>query len=163
MLAGAVILFLLLSALSMFYFRPSWFVNFYVSEGNESIRAKIAPFYFSVNIANTSSGPENIQWSLDKKHVAFFNLDPDWANNSDELSLNVIDARTFRVKTIFIGDYRTSHYRWINNSIIRVYVDAGTDVRIYRDLSINSNMPFSALSHASPEYWTPQAWYDYDD
>ncbi|MFH1048732.1 MAG: hypothetical protein V1732_03650 [Patescibacteria group bacterium] len=73
-----------------------------------------------------------------------------------EWSLKVINPRIFEVKTIFIGDYKTSEYRWIDNETIRVYVSAGSGVRIYRDIDIDIREPFIAAEHTMSEYWTPE-------
>jgi len=66
------------------------------------------------------------------------------------------------IKNIFIGDYKTSGYRWIDNETIRVYVSAGRGVRIYRDIDINIREPFIAAEHPTPEYWMPEKTFSND-
>lgn len=58
-------------------------------------------------------------------------------------------------KEIYRGDYHTSYWEWLDNQTVRVLRSAGTGVRIYRDININTSEPFIAKDHLSPEFWTP--------
>lgn len=142
--------------ISVFFFSPSLIVDVYRGEDEQSIWIKTKFFPLKKEISDTSSyKAPNIQWSPDKNHLAFYDFTREEIFDK-EWSLKVINPRFFEVKTIFIGDYKTNEYRWIDNKTIRVYVSAGSGVRIYRDIDINIREPFIAAEHTSPEYWTPE-------
>lgn len=140
----------------VFFLSPSSVIDVYRGEDEESIWLKIKFFPLKKEISGTSSyKPPDIQWSPDKNHLAFYDFIREEIFNK-EWFLKIINPRTLGVKTIFIGDYKTSEYRWIDNKTIRVYVSAGSGVRIYRDIDINIREPFIAAEHTSSEYWTPE-------
>lgn len=142
--------------ISVFFFSPSLIIDVYRGEDEQSIWLKIKFFPLKKEISGTSSyKPPDIQWSPDKNHLAFYDFTREEIFNK-EWSLKIINLRTLGIETIFIGDYKTSEYQWIDDKIIRVYVSAGSGVRIYRDIDINIREPFIAAEHASPEYWMPE-------
>lgn len=149
----------------IFYFSPSLFVDFYISGDERSIWAegKIIPFWVETSGTNTHK-LNDLKWSPDKKHLVYTDFVREVIYDK-EYFIKVINARTLKTKTIFIGTYHTSHYRWLNNDTVRVYVSAGSGVRIYRDIDIHLKEPFVAIEHLNgdPYLWTPQAWYNYDD
>ena len=149
----------------VFYFRPSLFIDFYVSNDGESIWAITNPVVFSWKILNTSSEHDDLSWSPNEKYLAY----TDFARETiydKEYFIKIIDPRILKARTVFIGTDHTSHYKWLDNNTIRVYVSAGSGVRIYRDINIHIKKPFVAIEHFESEdlyLWTPQAWYEYDD
>jgi len=148
----------------VFYFHPSLFVDFYVSNDGESIWVTTSPVTFSWKILDTSSEHNDLSWSPDEKYLAY----TDFAREvlyEKEYFIKIINPRTLKAKTVFIGTDHTSHYRWLDNNTIRVYVSAGSGVRIYRDIDIHLKKPFVAIEHLNgePSLWTPQAWWEYDD
>lgn len=149
----------------VFYFYPSLFVDFYVSGDERSVWAegKIIPFWEETSGTNTYK-LDDLKWSPDKKHLVYTDFVREVLYEK-EYFIKVIDARDFKTSTVFIGTDHTSHYRWLNNNIIRVYVSAGSGVRIYRDIDIHLKEPFVAIEHLNgePHLWTPQAWWEYDD
>ena len=160
----ALLIFVIVTASVAFYFDPSLFVSFYVSDDNNSIRVITSPITFSWKILDTSSENNDLDWSPDRKHWAYTDFVREVMYDK-EYFIKVIDARTLKARTVFIGTDHTSHYRWLDNNTIRVYVGAGSGVRIYRDIDIHLKEPFVAIEHLDGELhlWTPQAWYNYDD
>jgi|GEM_PF-6885378 len=139
-----------------FVFSPASFVDIYRGSDETSIWAKIKFLPFKKEISETDSYKfEDLKWSPDEKYLAFYDFTRE-EYNKKEWSLKIINPLTLAVKTIFIGDYKTGEYKWINNSIVRVYEGAGSGVRIYRDIDIGIDQPFIASDYMSPEYWTPE-------
>jgi len=154
-LTYAPILIFLIYAIVFFMF-PLSVIDIYRGEDEESIWVKTKFFPLKKEISGTSSyKPPNLQWSPDKNHLAFYDFIREEIFNK-EWFLKIINPRTLGIKTIFIGDYKTSEYLWIDNKTIRVYVSAGSGVRIYRDIDIDIQEPFIAAEHPTPEYWTPE-------
>lgn len=142
--------------ISIFFFSPSSIVDIYRGGDEKSIWVKTKYFPFKKEISGTDSyKAPNIQWSPDKNYLVFLDFVREEIYNK-EWFLKIINPRTLRVKTIFIGDYKTSEYYWIDNKTIRVYVSAGSGVRTYRDIDIDIREPFIAAEYTSPENWTPE-------
>ncbi|KKQ27907.1 MAG: hypothetical protein US42_C0004G0046 [Candidatus Magasanikbacteria bacterium GW2011_GWC2_37_14] len=150
------ILFLIFGLTIVFSICPSLLVYIYRGDDEKTIWVETKYFPIKKNIFSTNYliAP-NVEWSPNGTYFSFYDyVRLEWATK--EWALKIINARTFRIKTIFIGDYKTSEYKWIDNENVRVYEDAGSGVRIYRDININVPEPFIATDHASPEYWTPE-------
>lgn len=149
----------------VFLFSPSSFVNFYIYpedplefSDSKEIFLEIKPFGFSFQITHTNHHKSNdLTWSPNKKHLAFFEnvMEPAQKPFDREWALKIINPRTLKIKTIFIGDSNTGEYQWLDDQIIKVNCSAGTGVRIYRDININISEPFVAAEHLSPEFWIP--------
>lgn len=148
----------------IFLFFPSFILDFYIYPENplefsnsKEIFLEIKPFGFSFQITHTNHHKSHLFWSPEKKHLAFYErvMEPSQKPFDREWALKIINPRTFKTKTIFIGDYKTGEYQWLNDQIVRVYRSAGTGVRIYRNININILEPFIAAEHLSPEFWTP--------
>lgn len=151
-----LIAFLVIFCFLAFFICPSSLIEIYRGNDEKTIWVKTMYFPFKKEISSTDSyKAPDIQWAPDKNHLAFFDFMREEIYNK-EWFLKIVNPRTLRIKTIFIGDYKTSEYRWIDNKTIRVYVSAGSGVRIYRDIDINIREPFIATEHTSPEYWTPE-------
>lgn len=152
-------------ALAVFYFCPSLFINFYVSYDEYSVLANgtIIPFRKEISETDTYKF-DDLKWSPDKKHLVYTDFVREVLYEK-EYFIKVIEARTLKTRTVFIGNDHTSHYRWLNNNTIRVYASAGSGVRIYQDIDIHLKKPFVAIEHLNGEspLWTPQAWWEYDD
>lgn len=146
-----------------FYKNPFESLYIYIGDDNSSVWVEGNPFCFRREISGTESYKFGLEWSPNKNHAAFYDNIKETSDLSREWALKIFNPRTFSVRTIFIGDYHTSHYRWLDDNIIRVYVSAGSGVRIYRNININIKKPFIAVEHLKPEYWVTQAWYEYDD
>ncbi len=158
----ALVVFILTVSFIIFYFFPSLFIDFFISYDKKSIWVKTSPIIFSWEILDTSSESDDLSWSPDEKHLAYTDFVREVIYDK-EYFIKIIDPKTLRVRTVFIGDYHTSHYRWLDNNTIRVYVSAGSGVRIYRDIDIHLKESFVAVYHLDPKYWVAQAWYEYDD
>ncbi len=140
----------------IFFLYPSSIIDIYRGGDEKSIWIKTKYFPLKKEISGTDSyKAPDIQWSPDKNYLAFYDFTREEIF-SKEWSLKILNPRTLGIKNIFIGDYKTSGYRWIDNETIRVYVSAGSGVRIYRDIYINIREPFIAADHTSPEYWVPE-------
>lgn len=124
----------------IFCFYPAIFVDFYVGSDRHSIWAIISPGSFSWKILNTSSEPDDLRWSPDEKYLAFF--DDVYEPHDREYLLKVINPRTMRAKTIFIGPWITSNYEWIDNNTIRVFIGGASGARFYRNLDIHRKEPY---------------------
>lgn len=146
----------------VFYFFPSLFVDFYIGYDKNSIWVKTSPIEFSWKILDTSSDPDDLSWSPDEKYLAYTDFVREVMYDK-EYFIKIINPRTLKARTVFIGTDHTSHYRWLDNNTIRVYVSAGSGVRIYRDIDIHLKKPFVAVEHLNPVSWITQAWYEYDD
>lgn len=148
--------FIFLIYISAFFFSPALIIDVYRGEDEESVWIKTKIFPLKKEISGTSSyKAPDVQWSPNKNHLAFFDFMREEIYNK-EWFLKIVNPRTLGIKTIFVGDYKTSEYRWIDNRTIRVYVSAGSGVRIYRDIDIDVQEPFIAADHPTPEYWTPE-------
>ncbi|MFH1838208.1 MAG: hypothetical protein ABH808_01780 [Candidatus Kuenenbacteria bacterium] len=148
----------------IFLFSPSSILDFYIYPNSlefsdsKELFLKIKPFGPFFQITHTNRHKSNdLKWSLNKKYLAFYENIRELAEKpfSREWALKIINPKTFKIKTIFIGDYKTGEYQWLDDQKIRVYCNAGTGVRIYRDININISEPFIAIEHSSPEFWTP--------
>jgi len=145
----------------VFLFAPSKILNFYINpEGlkNEGeIFFEIRPLNIDIQLTNTQKHKSHLSWSPNKEYVAFYERVMEPAKNpfDREWALKIINPKSFKIKTIFIGTSKTSEYQWINGEIIRVYINAGTGVGAFRDININVSEPFIMIEHYSPEFWTP--------
>lgn len=153
---------LLFIVIILFYFYPSLFIDFYIGVDEKSIWVKTKPITFNFKITETASRLCNLEWSPNKKYLVYID-DVSEILYDKEYFIKVINPRLLKTKTIFIGTYHTSYYRWLNNNTIRVYVGAGSGVRVYRDINIHLKEPFIAIDHLEPKYWIAQAWEEYDD
>lgn len=148
----------------VFLLSPSSVLDFYIYPEDplefsdlKEVFLEIRPFGFFFQITHTDHHKSDLSLSPNKKHLAFFEnvMEPAQKSFDREWALKIINPRTLKIKTIFIGDSNTSKYQWIDDQTIRVYLSAGTGVRIYRDININISEPFVAAEHLSPEFWTP--------
>jgi hypothetical protein len=147
----------------IFLFQPSAILDFYLSpEGLEfsnqkEIFLKIKPFSIDIQLTDTQRHKSNLLWSPNKKYLAFAErvMEPAERPFDREWAIKIINPRIFKIKTIFIGDSHTSEHQWLNGNTIRVYINAGTGVRAYRDIDIDISEPFIAVEHKSPEFWIP--------
>lgn len=152
----SILIIFVLLYVSIFFLSPSTVINIYRGENEKTIwvKTKLAPF--KKEISGTDSYKFfDLKWSPNKKHLAFYDFTREEIFEK-EWSLKIFDPRIFKTKIIFIGDYKTGEYKWIDDKTIRVYVGAGSGVRIYRDLNIDTREPFIASDHMTPEYWVPE-------
>lgn len=149
-----LILFVFAGYLSSFIFYPKDTLYFYRGEDEKSIWVEIKPFGIQKKISQIDCyKADDLKWSPNSKHLAFFDMTRE-KNYDKEWSLKIINPITFQEKTVFVGTYKTSFYEWISNNIIRVYVNAGTGIRVYRDIDINIREPFVAIDNADSDFWT---------
>lgn len=155
-----ILIYLLIIAITVpiivFFVSPFLALEIYRGEDEKTVWVKIWGLPLKNEISGTDSYKDSgLEWSPNKSHLAFYDFvrekiyDKEWF-------LKVYNPRFFQVKTVFIGDYRTSAFKWLDDSTIRVYVSAGSGVRIYRDININEAGPFIAAEHESPAYWVPE-------
>jgi hypothetical protein len=155
------ILLIILSALTilsvvMFISSSASFTDIYRGADETTVWIKLKFLPLKKEISRTDSYKfEDLMWSPDGEHLAYYD------NTREEIckkewELKVFDPRLFKTKTVFIGDWKTGEYKWIDNNIIRVYENAGTGVRIYRDIDIDADIPFVASDYMSSEYWMPE-------
>jgi len=124
----------------IFYFRPSWFLNFYTLH-DSCVVAKGTFFSFSREVICTESlKPFDPEWSPNKKYLAFF--DDVGESYDKQWFLKIINPRTMKIKTIFIGPWVTSNYEWFDNNTIRVYIGGASGARFYRNLDIRREKPY---------------------
>ncbi len=137
-----------------FIFYPKSMLYFYRGNDEKSIWVEIKPFGIQKKISQTNYYKSNdLKWAPDGKHLAFFDMTRE-KNYDKEWSLKIINPKTFQEKTIFIGTYKTSRYEWLSDNSIRVYIDAGTGVRVFRDIDINVQEPFVAINNVDSKFWT---------
>jgi hypothetical protein len=155
---------LLLGYFLVFLIQPSLVLDFYIypweleASGPWEVFLKIKPLSINIQFTHTKNFKFNdLSWSPNKKYVAFFERVMEPAENpyDREWALKIINPRTFKIKPIFVGNSQTGEYQWLDDQTIRVYINAGTGVRAYRDINVNISEPFVASEHATPEFWIP--------
>lgn len=140
----------------VFFISPFSALEVYRGKDEQTIWVKIWGLPLKKEISGTDSyKAPDLRWSSDRLHLAFFDFVREEIYNK-EWFLKVYSPRLFQVKTVFIGDWRTSRYKWIDNNTIRVYVSAGSGVRIFRDIDVNLSSTFIADDNMSPVYWIPE-------
>lgn len=147
----------------IFFFQPSKILHFYISpqefefSNQKEIFFEIKPFSIDIQLTDTQKHKSHLTWSPNKKYLAFAERIMEPAENpfDREWAIKIINPKNFRIKTIFIGDDHTSEHQWLNDNTIRIYINAGTGVRAYRDIDINIPEPFIFAERKSPEFWTP--------
>ena len=140
----------------IFFIDPSSLIYIYRGADEKTIWAESKHLPIKKIISDTSffKAP-NTEWSPDSKHFSFFDfVRLEWATK--EWALKIVDTRFFTIKTIFVGDYKTSEYFWINNDTVRVYVSAGSGAVAYRDININIDKPIIKVDDWSSGDWTPE-------
>ncbi|MDP3997876.1 MAG: hypothetical protein Q8P73_05250 [bacterium] len=105
-------------------------------------------------------------FSPDQKNIAFIeDVFEKYGHNYDRYyAVNVFNVESKREKSLLIDTYKISGFEWRNNDTIRVFLDAGTGIRAYRDISIQISKPlifkdFVASSHKPETFWTPDEQY----
>lgn len=143
----------------VFFLRPSLVVDFYRSSNEHDIFVRVKPFGIEKEISGTPHYKANDgQWSPQKTYFAYFDNIQEYTEQpfAREWALQVVDPRNFVNRTIFIGDYKISEYKWIDNNTVRVYVSAGSGVRIYRDMPATAKQAFVAADHLDSSFWIPE-------
>ncbi len=149
----------------IFLLFPATIVDFYISPydpfgyaATKDVFIEVRPLNFSFQFTDTKRHKSHLTWSPHQQYVAFFEdvRDPSDATYNRETAVQVLNPRTFRIKTIFIGTYHTSNYEWRNDHMVRVYVSEGTGVRRYRDISVFVKEPFVDIEHDPLQFWTGQ-------
>lgn len=140
----------------VFFVSPFSAIEIYRGEDEETVWVKIwgLPLKKEISGTNSYKAPQ-LEWSPGKSHLAFYDFVREEIYNK-EWFLKIYRPRTFQVKTVFIGDWRTSVFKWLDDNTIRVYLSAGSGVKIYRDIDIDQAGPFVAVKHESPTYWSPE-------
>jgi len=64
-----------------------------------------------------------------------------------------VDARFFSTKIIFIGDYHTGAYDWMDDNTIRVCASSGSGVRSCRNINIHVKQPIVAVDDYGSGNW----------
>lgn len=159
---GAILVLVIIIYTFAFLFLPSQVLEFYRGSNETTIWVKVKYLPIEKEISGTDSYKHfDLNWSPNKRHLVFSDFIDEETYNK-EWAIKIINPRTFQVKTIFIGTNFTSRCKWISNDTVRVYVTAGSGVRIYRDININIKEPFIAADHLTPEYWVPEKISDYE-
>ena len=153
--AGLVVVAVLCVFIGVFFWQPSWFIDFFVNPVKNEVYVEIKPFGIEQQFTSTGKfKADDVTWSPRKNYVAFFediqeSYDKEWA-------LKIINPRTFLTRTIFIGNYHLSHYEWHDDHTVRVYINEGSGVRMYRDMSIFVTEPFVDIDHDPLKFWIGQ-------
>lgn len=117
--------------------------------GNEDIVGDRSLFHFSPN----------------KQHIAFMeNVFAEHDNDYDRYwTVTVFDVTSLEEHRIFIGTYKTSGFEWVDNDTIRVFLNAGTGVRAYRDVTARRSEPVVVEKYMdrgeAQQFWTPDQEY----
>lgn len=82
-------------------------------------------------------------FSPDKKHIAFIqNVWEEFGNDWDRYwALKILDVATREEKMLLVDDSKMSSYEWQSATTIRVFHNAGTGVRGYRDVRVDIEEP----------------------
>ncbi len=160
-----IFLSLLTGCFLVFFIQPSLVLDFYIyprdleASGSREVFLRIRPLLIDIKLTyNRNFKSDNLNWSPNKKNIAFYEriLEPAKNPYDREWALKIINPRTFKIKTIFIGDNKIGGYQWLDDYTIRAYINPCAQVRAYRDISINISKPFVVAEHASPEFWIPE-------
>lgn len=140
----------------LYFVSPSTIIDVYRGQDEATVFIKFKFLPFKKEISSTNSYKfKEINWSPNKKHFAFLDFTREEVFEKD-WSLQVFDLRTFNLRTVYIGDTRTSRFEWINDELIRVYRNAGSGVRVYRDINIDVLEPFVVKEYKESKYWIPE-------
>lgn len=154
---------LLVAYFLIFLFQPSAILDFYISpaglefSNSKEIFFEIKPFSVDIQLTHTQKHKSHLSWSPNNKYLVFSERVMEPAENpfDREWALKIINPISFKIKTIFIGNSQTGEDQWLDDQTIRVYINAGTGVRAYRDININISEPFVLVEHKSSEFWVP--------
>lgn len=135
-----------------FYFHPSGSLDFYISEDERSLFVQGINFYWVKEISGTTSDKGfGLEWAPDKIHLAF--TDAVRESPEREYFIKIINLRTLNIKTVFIGNDHTNNFKWLDNNTIRVFVGAGSGVRVYKDINIHRSDPLVFVEDVESEDW----------
>ncbi len=107
----------------VFLLSPSSILDFYIYPEDplefsdlKEVFLEIKPFGFSFQITHTNHHKSNLTLSPNKNHLAFFEnvMEPAQKPFDREWALKIINPKTLKIKTVFIGDSNTSEYQWID-------------------------------------------------
>lgn len=117
------------------------------------------------NIYNQKFDDKNaFMYSPDKRYIAFSeNVFEENGENWDRYAaVKVFDPKTRTEKTVLVDGHRLSNFEWIEASVLRVYHNAGTGVRAYRDIDVEE---FKETLYAQDQvkqglpFWVPDKKY----
>jgi len=106
----------------------------------------------------------HFQFSPDRKYIAFVqNAFEEYGHDWDRYwALKLFLPESGSEKTLFVDDTKMSSYEWLDSRAIRVYHDAGTGVRAYKDIAINRKAPLFFKDYKRLEggsFWIPDEEY----
>lgn len=140
----------------IFLYRPSLMIDAYRGDDEKSIWITTRYFDFQRKISDTEWYKfSDLQWSPNGRFLAYYDfVRLEWAEK--EWALKIVDARFFTTKIIFIGDYHTGVYDWIDDNTVRVCASAGSGVRQCRKIDIHVEKPIVAVDDYSSGDWMPE-------
>lgn len=148
-----------ISFVCLFFISPTTLIDIYRGEDETTIWVEVKYLPIKKIISDDDNYKfSDLQWSPNKKLMAFYDnvkletFEKEWA-------LKIINPRTFNIKTVFIGDYKTGEYKWLDNNTVRVYESAGSGVKAYRDINTNIDKPVIKVEDWSSGNWTPEKTY----
>lgn len=104
------------------------------------------------------SDQPHFTFSPNRKHIAFIQdtfreYGGDYDRNS---AVHVFDIETQAERRLLVDDTKLSFYEWRDNVTLRVFHNAGTGTRGYRDFDITSSETIFSQEHkssSSPAFW----------
>ena len=145
-----------LEVIGIFLYCPSLIIDAYRGDDETSIWVTARHFDFQRKISDTDNYKfDDLQWSPNGRFLSYYDyvalrvFDKEWA-------LKVVDVRFFLTKTIFIGDYHTSFYDWLDDNTIKVCAGAGSGVKQCRVIDINIKQPIVAVDNYDSGNWNAE-------
>lgn len=85
----------------------------------------------------------DFRFSPSKKYIAFVqNVFEEYGHDWDKYwALQLFYMESGTEKTLFVDDTRMSSYEWLSDETIRVFHNAGTGVRAYKNISVDREKP----------------------
>lgn len=151
------ILFAILIIVTIYFNNPHSLIYIYVGDDDKTVwlETKYVPFRKVISDTVYYKFSETAQWSPNDRYFSYYDfVGLEWAEK--EWALKIVDARFFSTKIIFIGDYHTGQYDWIDDNTIRVCAGAGSGVRRCRNIDIHVKQPIIGVDDYSSGNWTPE-------
>lgn len=103
-------------------------------------------------------------FSPDKTYIAFIqDVFEEYGEDGDRYwALKIFDPARREERVLLVDDTHLSGYEWLDAKILRVFHDAGTGVRVFRDVSVTSSPIFfkdAKYTERHSKFWTPDAAY----
>ncbi len=137
----------------IYLYRPSLLIDAYRGDDESSIWITTRYFDFQKKVSDSDKYKfDDIQWSPNGRYFSYFDfVRLEWVDK--EWALKIVDTRFFTTKILFIGDYHTGSYDWLDDNTVKVCASAGSGVRQCRSIDINVEQPVVAVDDYASGAW----------